>query len=36
MPRLSKISYWVAKIKQKLFTHSPEAISEFYRVGGYG
>ena len=32
--RLSKLGYYLAKIKQKLITHSPETISEFYRSGG--
>lgn len=32
--RITKTGYKLAKIKQKLLTHSSETISEFYRRGG--
>lgn len=32
--KLSKFKYFLAKVKQKTITHSPETISEFYRAGG--
>lgn len=32
--RLSKMGYFLSKIKQKIVTHNHETICEFYRRGG--
>ena len=34
MASLNYLGYIIAKIKQKVFTHNPETISDYYRLGG--